>query len=59
MANSSVEQHNNIAYAPTISRDKDRELDLYVPAGEKGGKKPPLIVFVHGGAWGGYVLIEY
>jgi acetyl esterase/lipase len=49
-----VEEHRDVAYHPTIGRDKARELDLYVPrqpAGASIASKPPLIVFVHGGAW--------
>jgi acetyl esterase/lipase len=45
-----IEEHNDIVYHPTITRDKARELDLYVPL-QKSPSKMPLIVFVHGGAW--------
>jgi acetyl esterase/lipase len=47
-----IVEHLDIVYHPTIRRDKARELDLYVPVLPKGTVgAPPLIVFVHGGAW--------
>ncbi len=32
------------------SKDKSHSLDLYVPK-RRSGKKPPLIVWIHGGGW--------
>ena len=38
----------DISYA--MDADRDLKLDLYLP---KGANNPPLIVYVHGGAWRG------
>jgi acetyl esterase/lipase len=43
-----IDEYLDVVYHPTLTRDKTRELDLYVP---KSAGKQPLIVFIHGGAW--------
>ncbi|KAI0950519.1 hypothetical protein AcV7_008959 [Taiwanofungus camphoratus] len=48
-------EHLDIPYLPSQPRDPLREFDLYVPAlphtHSRDQHKPPLICFVHGGAW--------
>ncbi len=39
----------NIAYPGAAKGDSRRSLDLYLPADT--GRKPPLLIFVHGGFW--------
>ncbi len=39
----------NIEYAKV--GEKSLKLDLYVPLGNPGDAKPPLIMWIHGGAW--------
>jgi acetyl esterase/lipase len=51
-----IAEYLDIPYHSSTDRNKLRELDLYVPAqndDSTGKNKPPLIVFVHGGAWAG------
>jgi acetyl esterase/lipase len=38
-----------IPYSGAATNDRRRSFDLYLPAGV--GKKPPLLIFVHGGFW--------
>ena len=42
-------RHRSLAYVEGVGADKVRHtLDLYVP---EGVEKPPLVLFIHGGAW--------
>lgn len=44
-----VVRHRNLKYVEGEDAHKTRHLlDLYIP---KGVKKPPLVLFIHGGAW--------
>src|ERR1043166_3436101 len=39
----------DIPYPDAVMGERRRSLDLYLPADE--GRKPPLLIFVHGGFW--------
>jgi arylformamidase len=39
----------DIPYPAAVMGERRRSLDLYLPA--ENGRKPPLIIFVHGGFW--------
>lgn len=41
-----IQAHGDVVYATVDGRDL--KLDLYLPS---GGRQPPLLVWVHGGAW--------
>ncbi len=45
----SVEAKLNLAYAAT--ENPRQRLDLFLPKNRESGKKLPVLVFVHGGAW--------
>jgi acetyl esterase/lipase len=44
-----IEARTDIPYAAT--NNKRQRLDLYLPKDRAAGKKLPVLVFVHGGAW--------
>lgn len=48
-----LEEHLDIPYTAEDVRNRLREFDFYVPTRHEslGTRLPPLICFVHGGAW--------
>ncbi|EMD38427.1 hypothetical protein CERSUDRAFT_48501 [Gelatoporia subvermispora B] len=48
-----MQEHLDISYAPSNPPSRFHQFDLYVPSHESPdpGTRPPLICFVHGGAW--------
>jgi acetyl esterase/lipase len=48
-AGSSVKVIESVAYPGALSGNRRRSLDLYLPA--TADKKPPLVIFIHGGFW--------
>src|SRR5436190_19739041 len=47
-----VREVPNLQYVTGDAADDARHrLDLYLPRLPEGSSKPPLVVFVHGGAW--------
>ena len=46
---SSVKVIESVTYPGAVSGNRRRSLDLYLPA--TGDKKPPLVIFIHGGFW--------
>lgn len=48
-----LEEHLDVPYTVEDARNKLREFDFYVPRRHEdiSRRLPPLICFVHGGAW--------
>ncbi|RDB21271.1 putative isoprenylcysteine alpha-carbonyl methylesterase ICMEL2 [Hypsizygus marmoreus] len=44
-------EFTSIPYTPSLVPDALREFDVYVPTPSPQGTLPPVLVFVHGGAW--------
>ena len=49
VAGHSVKVVESIAYPGAVSGNRRRSLDLFLPV--QAGKKPPLVIFIHGGFW--------
>lgn len=49
IAGNSVKVIESVAYPGAMSGNHRRSLDLYLPP--SGSKKPPLVIFIHGGFW--------